>query len=112
MDPLTSCPKILMTCSKRSLPLKLTSQIITYPKNKYVFGISQICEEVNVIEELELKVPTIKDSASASTFGDTNSLIESLTDAGTSPVKRKLEDVIDVDELFNASSTKKKLLDH
>ena len=48
---------------------------------------------------------------SASGTGDTNSLIESLKDTGTSPVKRKLEEVIDVEELSNASSTKKKLLD-
>ncbi|GJR98779.1 hypothetical protein Tco_0270953 [Tanacetum coccineum] len=83
-------------------------------KNKYVFRISQIYEEVDVIEELELKVPSIKanDSVSASATGDANSLIVSLMDAGTSPVKRKLKDDIDVDELFNASSTKKKLLDH
>ncbi|GJT60587.1 nucleic acid-binding, OB-fold, replication protein A, OB domain protein [Tanacetum coccineum] len=102
-------------------------------KNKYVYGISQICEEADVIEELELKVSTIQatvsssltpslgfisppsrltyQDSSASATGATNSLIESLKDTGTSPIKRKLEDVIDVDELSNASSTKKKLLD-
>nr|GEU98853.1 hypothetical protein [Tanacetum cinerariifolium] len=41
---------------------------------------------------------------------DTSSLIESLKDTGTSLIKRKLEDVIDVEELSNASSTKKKPL--
>ncbi|GJU98392.1 nucleic acid-binding, OB-fold, replication protein A, OB domain protein [Tanacetum coccineum] len=94
--------------------VKKTTKDYNLSKNKYVFGISQIYEEVDVIEELELKVPSIKanDSVSASATGDANSLIVSLMDVGRSPVKRKLKDDIDVDELFNASSTKKKLLDH
>ncbi|GJT39348.1 hypothetical protein Tco_0939213 [Tanacetum coccineum] len=100
-------------------------------KNKYVYGVSQICQEADVIEELELKVPTLEATVSssltpslgfisppsrlkyqdsASETGDTSSLIESLKDTGTSPIKRKLEDVIDVEELSNASSTKKKPL--
>ncbi|GJT39349.1 nucleic acid-binding, OB-fold, replication protein A, OB domain protein [Tanacetum coccineum] len=52
----------------------------------------------------------LKYQDSASETGDTSSLIESLKDTGTSPIKRKLEDVIDVEELSNASSTKKKPL--
>nr|GEW89498.1 hypothetical protein [Tanacetum cinerariifolium] len=68
----------------------------------------KICQEADVIEELELKVPTLEDSASETE--DTSSLIESLKHTGTSPIKRKLEDVIDVEELSNASTTKKKPL--
>ncbi|GKB70577.1 nucleic acid-binding, OB-fold, replication protein A, OB domain protein, partial [Tanacetum coccineum] len=118
---------------ERKFAFKVDITDYNLSKNKYVYGISQICEEADVIEELELKVPTIQatvsssltpslgfisppsrltyQDSSASATGATNSLIESLKDTGTSPIKRKLEDVIDVDELSNASSTKKKLLD-
>ncbi|GJS08321.1 nucleic acid-binding, OB-fold, replication protein A, OB domain protein [Tanacetum coccineum] len=118
---------------ERKFAFKVDITYYNLSKNKYVYGISQICEEADVIEELELKVPTIQatvsssltpslgfisppsrltyQDSSASATGATNSLIESLKDTGTSPIKRKLEDVIDVDELSNASSTKKKLLD-
>ncbi|GJY98815.1 nucleic acid-binding, OB-fold, replication protein A, OB domain protein [Tanacetum coccineum] len=99
-------------------------------KNKSCGEVSDVLYN-DVIEELELKVPTLEATVSssltpslgfisppsrlkyqdsASETGDTSSLIESLKDTGTSPIKRKLEDVIDVEELSNASSTKKKPL--
>ncbi|GKD71917.1 nucleic acid-binding, OB-fold, replication protein A, OB domain protein, partial [Tanacetum coccineum] len=117
---------------EKKLAFKVDITDYNLTKNKYVYGVSQICQEADVIEELELKVPTLEATVSssltpslgfisppsrlkyqdsASETGDTSSLIESLKDTGTSPIKRKLEDVIDVEELSNASSTKNKLLD-
>ncbi|GJW70065.1 nucleic acid-binding, OB-fold, replication protein A, OB domain protein [Tanacetum coccineum] len=114
---------------EKKLAFKVDITDYNLSKNKYVYGVSQICQEADVIEELELKVPTLEATVSssltpslgfisppsrlkyqdsASETGDTSSLIESLKDTGTSPIKRKLEDVIDVEELSNASSTKKK----
>ncbi|GJX76228.1 nucleic acid-binding, OB-fold, replication protein A, OB domain protein [Tanacetum coccineum] len=116
---------------EKKLAFKVDITDYNLSKNKYVYGVSQICQEADVIEELELKVPTLEATVSssltpslgfisppsrlkyqdsASETGDTSSLIESLKDTGTSPIKRKLEDVIDVEELSNASSTKKKPL--
>ncbi|GJR46244.1 nucleic acid-binding, OB-fold, replication protein A, OB domain protein [Tanacetum coccineum] len=117
---------------EKKLAFKVDITDYNLSKNKYVYGVSQICQEADVIEELELKVPTLEATVSSSLTpslgfisppsrlkyqdsvsetGDTSSLIESLKDTGTSPIKRKLEDVIDVEELSNASSTKNKLLD-
>ncbi|GJW41621.1 nucleic acid-binding, OB-fold, replication protein A, OB domain protein [Tanacetum coccineum] len=114
---------------EKKLAFKVDITDYNLSKNKYVYGVSQICQEADVIEELELKVPTLEATVSSSLTpslgfisppsrlkyqwsetGDTSSLIESLKDTGTSPIKRKLEDVIDVEELSNASSTKKKPL--
>ncbi|GJS84949.1 putative diphthine methyl ester synthase [Tanacetum coccineum] len=83
-------------------------------RDEFLTHLEKICEEADVIEELELKVPTIQatvsssltpslgfisppsrltyQDSSASATGATNSLIESLKDTWTIPIKRKLRD--------------------
>nr|GEZ95149.1 hypothetical protein [Tanacetum cinerariifolium] len=65
MEPLTFCLKILMICLKKKLAFKVDITDYNLSKNKYVYGVSQICQEANVIEELELKVPTLEANVSS-----------------------------------------------
>ncbi|GKD83198.1 nucleic acid-binding, OB-fold, replication protein A, OB domain protein [Tanacetum coccineum] len=96
---------------EKKLAFKVDITDYNLSKNKYVYGVSQICQEADVIEELELKVPTLEATVSSSLTPSLGFISPpSRLKYQVIPTKRKLEDVIDVEELSNASSTKKKPL--
>ncbi|GKE26946.1 hypothetical protein Tco_1442330 [Tanacetum coccineum] len=95
-------PKDFDDLLEKKLSFKVDVTDYNLSKNKFVNGISQICEEADATVSSSL-TPSLGFIAPPSRL--------KYQDTGTSPIKRKLEDVIDVDELSNASSTKKKILD-
>nr|GEZ16136.1 hypothetical protein [Tanacetum cinerariifolium] len=50
---------------EKKLAFKVDITDYNLSKNKYVYGVSQICQEANVIEELQLKVPTLEANVSS-----------------------------------------------
>ena len=53
-------PRDFDLLQKRKLAFKVDITDYNLSKNKHVYGISHICQEADVIEELELKAPTIE----------------------------------------------------